>query len=104
MPRGSEDRVGTWGLGLDGTGGATVTLVALVVSLSRDGGADSNVRVVAPEPLVLRGAVTLPSSKFGAAVVRFFRPCSEGAVGCGVLGEALGSLGRRGMSGGKFGR
>lgn len=101
MPRGSEDRVGTWGLVLDRTGGATVTLVALVVSLGRDGGVDSNVGVVAPEPLVLRGAVTLPSSKFGAAVVRFFRPCNEGCV---VLGEALGSLGRRGMSGGKFGR
>lgn len=99
MPRGSEDRVGTCDLVLDGTDGATVTLVALVVSLGGGGGVDSNGRVVAPEPLVLRGAVTLPSSKFGAAVVRFFRPCS-----CGVLGEALGSLGRRGMSGGKFGR
>lgn len=103
VPQGSE-RVGTCDLALDRTGGATVILVALVVSLSSDGGVDSNVTVVAPAPLILRGAVTLPNSKFGAAVVRFLRPCSEGSVGCGVLGEALGSLGRRGMSGGKLGR
>lgn len=96
--------MGTCGLVLDTTGGATVTLVALVVSLGRDGGVDSNVGVVVPEPRVLRGAVTLPNSKLGAAVVRFFRPCSEGSVCCGVLGEALGSLGRRGMRGGRFGR
>lgn len=103
VPQGSE-WVGTCDLVLDRTGGATVILVALVVSLGGDGGVDSNVTVVAPEPLVLRGVVTLRNSKFGAAVVRFFRPCSEGSVVCGVLGEALGSLGRRGMSGGKLGR
>lgn len=102
MPRG--DGVSTCDLVLDTAVGATVTLVALGVGLGHDGGVDSNVRVVAPEPLVLRGAVTLPNSMVGAAVVRFFSPHSEGSVGCGVLGEALGSLGRMGMSGGKFGR
>ena len=81
-----------------------MTFVALVVSLGRDGEEDADVMVVAPEPRVLRGAVTLPNSKDGAAVVRFFRPCSKGSTCCGVLGEALGSLGRRGMRGGRFGR
>lgn len=104
VPRGSE-RVGGCVSVLGGTGdGATVTFVALVVSLGSDGGDDTNETVVAPEPRVLRGAVTLPNSKDGAAVVRFFRPCSEGSIRCGVLGEALGSLGRRGMRGGRFGR
>lgn len=104
VPQGSE-RAGGCVPVLDGTGdGATVTFVALVVSLGSDGGDDTNAMVVAPEVRVLRGAVTLPNSKDGAAVVRFFRPCSEGSIRCGVLGEALGSLGRRGMRGGRFGR
>jgi len=104
VPRGS-DRVGGCVSVLDETGdGATVTFVALAVGLGGDGGDDTNATVVAPEPRVLRGAVTLPNSKDGAAVVRFFRPCREGSICCGVLGEALGSLGRRGMRGGRFGR
>lgn len=90
---------------LDATGdGATVTLVALVVSLDGDGGDGTDVTVVAPEPRGLRGAVILPNSKDGARVVRFFRPCREGSICCGVLGEALGSLGRMGTRGGRFGR
>lgn len=101
VPRGSERPGGSVPV-LDTTGdGATVTFVALVVSLGDDGGDDPNAMVVAPEPRVLRGAVTLPNSRDGAAVVRFLRPCSEG---CGTLGDALGSLGRRGMRGGRFGR
>lgn len=103
MPRGTK-RVGGCDSVLDGTGdGATVTFVSLVVSLGDDGGVDTHAMVV-PEPRALRGAVTLPSSKDGAAVVRFLKPCNEGSVCRGVLGEALGSLGRRGMRGGRFGR
>lgn len=104
VPRGSE-RLGGSVPVLDTTGdGATVTFVALVVSLGSDGGDDPNAMVVAPEPRVLRGAVTLPNSRDGAAVVRFFRPCSEGSIRCGILRDALGSLGRTGMRGGRFGR
>lgn len=72
VPRGCE-RVGGCVSVLDGTGdGATVTFVALVVSLGR--GDETNAAVVAPEPRGLRGAVTLPNSSHGVAVVKFFRP------------------------------
>lgn len=104
VPRGSGRVVGCVSV-LDGTGdGATVTFVGLVVSLGSDGGDDTNATVDAPEPRVLRGAVTLPNSKDEAAAVRFFRPCSGSSICWGVLGEALGSLGRMGRRGGRFGR
>lgn len=104
VPRGSG-RVGSCVSVLNETGdGATVTFVGLVVSLGSDGGDDTNAMVDVPEPRVLRGAVTLASSKDGATAVRFFRPCNESSICWGVLGEALGSLGRMGRRGGRFGR
>lgn len=74
VPRGSE-RVGGCVPALDGAGdGATVTFAALVVCLGSGGWDETKATVVAPEPRVLRGAVTLPSAKDGEAVVKFFRP------------------------------
>lgn len=73
VPRDSE-RAGGCVPGLDGAGdGATATFVALVVCLG-SGGCGETKAVVAPEPRVLRGAVTLPNAKDGVAVVKFFRP------------------------------
>lgn len=72
VPRGRERVSGCVSV-LDGTGdGATVTFMALVVSLGS--GDETNAAVVATEPRVLRDAVTLPNASDGVAVVKFFRP------------------------------